>query len=154
MFGRSPHTPSGLHGLLVRQAAPAQCLHQLVGSQGDDMTLARSHFRSDAGQREAGRLLTPRVASQASLDAFEHADTPLHMVMVEILGLNMKGAAAAPLFQSMLFLHEADWWRQVHLQGLTTYTHPVEKNIARQAVWALPGSSVRAAKVLSVESRR
>ena len=57
------------------------------------------------------------------------------MVMVEILGLNMKGAAAAPLFQSMLFLHEADWWRQVRLQGLTTYTHPVEKNIARQAVW-------------------
>ena len=84
---------------------------------------------------------SPRVAAlQASLDAFEHADTPLHMVMVEILGLNMKGAAAAPLFQSMLFLHEADWWRQVHLQGLTTYTHPVEKNIARQAVWKLAGS--------------
>ena len=68
---------------------------------------------------------------QASLEAFENADTPVHMVMVEILGLNMKGAAAAPLFQSMFFLHEAAWWSQVQLQGLRTQTHPVEKNVAR-----------------------
>ena len=54
--------------------------------------------------------------------------------MVDVMGLgNMAGAAAPPLFQSMFFLHEAAWWSQVHLQGLTTYTHPVEKNVARQA---------------------
>ena len=76
-------------------------------------------------------VLSPACRLQASLDAFENADTPVHMVMVEILGLNMKGAAAAPLFQCMFFLHESAWWSQVQLQGLRTQTHPVEKNVAR-----------------------
>ena len=98
-------------------------LHALVGTGPDAHLSSMPHFNVCS------------LLLQASLNAFENADTPVHMVMVEILGLNMKGAAAAPLFQCMFFLHESAWWSQVQLQGLRTQTHPVEKNVAR---WAPP----------------
>ena len=72
---------------------------------------------------------------QAALEAFENADTPLHMVMVDVMGLgNMAGAAAPPLFQSMFFLHDAEWLEGFALDGLTNdVPRRIEKNVARCA---------------------
>ena len=73
---------------------------------------------------------------QLALSAFENADTPLHMVMVDVMGLgNMAGAAAPPLFQSMFFLHDAEWLEGFALDGLSNdVPRRIEKNVARCAL--------------------
>ena len=79
-------------------------------------------------------LLTNRhVTSQLALSAFENADTPLHLVMVDILGLgNMAGAAAPPLFQAMFFLHDSEWLEGFQLEGISVdVPRRIEKNVAR-----------------------
>ncbi|KAK9803102.1 hypothetical protein WJX73_003138 [Symbiochloris irregularis] len=70
---------------------------------------------------------------EIALSAFENADTPLHLVMVDVMGLgNMAGAAAPPLFQAMFFLHDSAWLEGFALDGITNdVPRRVEKNVAR-----------------------
>ena len=70
---------------------------------------------------------------QNCLDAFENADVPLHLVMVDILGMNnVGGCAAPPLFQNMFFLHDSSWLEGLSLDGLRVeLPAKVEKNVAR-----------------------
>ena len=70
---------------------------------------------------------------QASMEVFEHADVPVHLVMADILGLkNLGGCAAPPLFQTMFFLHDSSWLEGLNLKGLKCdEPYKVEKNVAR-----------------------
>lgn len=64
---------------------------------------------------------------------FENADVPVHLVMVDILGINgVGGCAAPPLFQTMFFLHDSTWLEGLQMDGLDVeMPAKVEKNVAR-----------------------
>ena len=74
---------------------------------------------------------------QASMEVFENADVPVHLVMADILGMqNLGGCAAPPLFQTMFFLHDSSWLEGLNLHGLKSeLPAKVEKNVARSATF-------------------
>ena len=77
------------------------------------------------------------LSLQAALEAFENADTPFHLVILEAGGGSPGegGASFSPLFQSMFFLHDESWSEGLHLdQCACEALHNVEKSVARCAV--------------------
>ena len=70
--------------------------------------------------------------TQVALEAFENADVPFHLVLLEASSAGDAGASFAPVFQSMFFLHDQSWSQGLHLDGCTTGPlHNIEKSVAR-----------------------
>ena len=73
-------------------------------------------------------------ALQAALEAFENADTPYHLVLLEVSegSPGEGGASFTPLFQSMFFLHDESWREGLALDRCRVEpVHIIEKNVAR-----------------------
>ena len=78
--------------------------------------------------------MVARLPLQAALEAFENADTPYHLVLLEVSegSPGEGGASFTPLFQSMFFLHDESWAEGLAFDHCRVEpVHIIEKNVAR-----------------------
>ncbi|KAK9856141.1 hypothetical protein WJX84_010553 [Apatococcus fuscideae] len=95
--------------------------------------LAAVAIRTDLSGNPTFQQLTERVRA-AALEAFENADTPYHLVLLEVSegSPGEGGASFTPLFQSMFFLHDESWAEGLAFDRCKVEpVHIIEKNVAR-----------------------